>query len=282
MTEVSASYADGRGVSIAKTLSDTGFERTSFVSSGWVRGASLSSPVIVYVRWLDDTIQLAVDDLSVLVAAIHAVGRSPGRLVEVPRDPSGVAEASHDGTSAPMATAEVAGLPELHDVLSAAFRATRGSGLLEPVRSFQIATAKLPSTTEAERLVVQRIGQDLFRRALFRKWNSRCPITGVDIPDLLRASHIKRWSRCDTDAERLDPDNGLLLAVQWDAAFDQGFVTFDDAGQAVFASALNATQRERLGLAFEARIPLTTAMRGYLTWHRTILFKDAANGRGCV
>jgi hypothetical protein len=274
MTEVSASYADGRAVSLAKTLSDTGFECTSFVSNGWVRGASLSSPVIVYVRWLDDTIQLAVDDVSVLVAAIHAVRRSPVRLVEVPRDPSGVAEAGQDGTSAAMATAEVAGLPGLHEALAAAFRATRGSGLLEPIRAFQIATAKLPSTTEAERLVVQRIGQDLFRRALIRKWHGRCPITGMDIPDLLRASHIKRWSRCDTDAERLDPENGLLLAVHWDAAFDQGFVTFDDAGQAVFASALDSTRRERLGLACEARIPVTHAMRRYLTWHRTTLFKD--------
>jgi hypothetical protein len=276
MTEAAASYADGRNVSLAKTLSDTGFERTSFVSNGWVRGASLSSHVIVYVRWLDDTIQLAVDDVSVLVAAIQAVAHSPIGLVDVPRDPSGVSEAAQDGTSAAIATAEIAGLPELHDALSAAFLATRGLGLLDPIRAFQTATAKLPSTTEAERLVVQRVGQDLFRRALFRKWNSRCPITGIDIPDLLRASHIKRWSRCDTDAERLDPENGLLLAVQWDAAFDQGFVTFDDAGQAVFASALDSTRRERLGMAYEARIPVTDAMRRYLTWHRTTLFKDGA------
>jgi hypothetical protein len=35
---------------------------------------------------------------------------------------------------------------------------------------------------------------------------------------------------CASDAERLDPFNGLLLAVRWDAAFDCGLVTFADNG----------------------------------------------------
>ena len=31
-----------------------------------------------------------------------------------------------------------------------------------------------------------------------------CAVTGVAEPRLLRASHIKPWAKCDTDAERLD------------------------------------------------------------------------------
>jgi putative restriction endonuclease len=51
-------------------------------------------------------------------------------------------------------------------------------------------------------------------------WNGRCPLTGIDQPELLRASHIKAWAACESDRERLDVHNGLLLAAHLDAAFD--------------------------------------------------------------
>lgn len=59
---------------------------------------------------------------------------------------------------------------------------------------------------------MQRVGQDIFRQGLMECWESRCAITGLAIPELLRASHIKPWADCATDAERLDVYNGLLLA----------------------------------------------------------------------
>ena len=74
--------------------------------------------------------------------------------------------------------------------------------------------------TEAERLVIQRIGQDVFRDALMAYWGGRCPLTGITEPGLLRASHIVPWADC-TDAQRLDVHNGLLLSALWDAAFDR-------------------------------------------------------------
>jgi hypothetical protein len=59
-----------------------------------------------------------------------------------------------------------------------------------PLVRFRVQTAGLPQKTEAERLVVQRIGQDIFRAALMDYWGGRCPITGITDPALLRASHI--------------------------------------------------------------------------------------------
>ena len=59
-----------------------------------------------------------------------------------------------------------------------------------PLARFRAQTAGLPQTTEVERLVVQRIGQDIFRAALMDYWGARCPITGITDPTLLRASHI--------------------------------------------------------------------------------------------
>ena len=90
----------------------------------------------------------------------------------------------------------------------------------------------MPQTTEAERRIIQRVGQDIFRNRLMTYWQGRCPLTGITDPALLRASHIIAWKDCDSDAERLDVHNGLLLSALWDAAFDRGLVTFDDDGAA--------------------------------------------------
>ncbi|MBK8265335.1 MAG: HNH endonuclease [Nannocystis sp.] len=104
--------------------------------------------------------------------------------------------------------------------------------LRELLHTFEKQVAALPKSTEAERLVVQRVGQGLFRDGLLELWEGRCVVTGLAVPALLRASHIKPWADCESDAERLDVHNGLLLAPHLDAAFDRGFITDDDARSA--------------------------------------------------
>lgn len=73
-----------------------------------------------------------------------------------------------------------------------------------PLREFEAKVKDLPKTTEIERLVVQRIGQDIFRAGLLDYWQGRCPLTGITDTALLRASHIVAWKDCTSDAERLD------------------------------------------------------------------------------
>jgi hypothetical protein len=65
-----------------------------------------------------------------------------------------------------------------------------------PLTRFRARITSLPQTTEAERLVVRRIGQEIFRAALIDYWGVRCPITGITDPALLRASHIVPWAEC--------------------------------------------------------------------------------------
>jgi predicted restriction endonuclease len=98
-----------------------------------------------------------------------------------------------------------------------------------PLDRFKAKTANLPRVTEAERMVIQRIGQDVFRDALMVYWGGHCPMTGITEPALLRASHIVAWADC-SDAQRLDVHNGLLLSALWDAAFDRGLISFADDG----------------------------------------------------
>jgi hypothetical protein len=128
----------------------------------------------------------------------------------------------------------------------------------------------LLQTTEAERLVIQRVGQDLFRNALMDYWQGRCCVTGLAVPALLRASHIKPWAKCQSDDERLDVFNGLLLAPHIDALFDGGWVSFSDQGTLLVSSSLPCAARKQLGLSPEWTIrKLKPAHVPYLVFHRT-------------
>ncbi|MBU6356885.1 MAG: HNH endonuclease [Rhodospirillales bacterium] len=135
-----------------------------------------------------------------------------------------------------------------------------------PLREFETRVANLPRTTEAERLVVQRIGQDIFRARLMDYWQGRCPLTGITDAALLRASHIIPWAECETDAERLDVHNGLLLSALWDAAFDRALVTFDDQGRPEFSPSLS--EQARGELRWNSPISLTDEHRRRLARHR--------------
>src|ERR1019366_1887524 len=106
----------------------------------------------------------------------------------------------------------------------------------ELLTQFAKKTATMPRSTEAERLVVQRVGQDVFRGGLLDYWDGPCAATGLAVTELLRASHIKPWAKCDSDAERLDVFNGLLLAPHLDAVFDAGDMTVADDGEVVGSS----------------------------------------------
>ena len=58
---------------------------------------------------------------------------------------------------------------------------TGGETRLAPYcqKRFRAETAALPRTTEAERLVIQRIRQNVFRDALMDYWGGRCSLTGI-------------------------------------------------------------------------------------------------------
>jgi len=145
-----------------------------------------------------------------------------------------------------------------------------------PLDAFLKAVEGKPQNTEVERLVVQRIGQAQFRKALLDYWDGSCCVTGIRDTHLLRASHIKPWSRCDSDAERLDVHNGLLLSALWDAAFDKGLVTFDENMKAKFSPSLsNDAKMVLLTTTSPMLVNITKKHEGYLHWHRNVLFIKA-------
>ena len=135
--------------------------------------------------------------------------------------------------------------------------------------------AKVKDTgTEIERLVKQRVGQDTFREALLDYWGGACAVTGIAIPEMLRASHAKPWSECESDEERLDVFNGFLLSANLDALFDRGLISFDADGRLLVSSQISAQQRSLIGLADTLVLRwVATEHLSYLAWHRQFLFK---------
>jgi hypothetical protein len=214
-----------------KAAVDNGFDRELPVVGGWLAFASTQSPLCL---WLGTTSggahALALSQHNVAVA-LGTLGEPLGEVL-----PTGA-----------VAAQVVSDIPTLHRLIRRAFQLSKTLPD-ELLHVFVARTATLPRTTETERLVIQRVGQDIFRQGLLNYWEGRCAITGLAVPELLRASHIKSWAACETDAERLDVCNGLLLAPHLDAAFDHGFITVSDVGEVTVSPSLNSNARQLLGL----------------------------------
>jgi putative restriction endonuclease len=150
-----------------------------------------------------------------------------------------------------------------------------------PLREFEKALAEVPAAidpvtgaTEAEAVRRVRIGQGIYRKRLMDLWDGRCAISGLAVPELLRASHAKPWAECESDAERLDVFNGLLLAAHLDAAFDVGLIAITDDGDILVSPELDGDARRVLGLPAGTRLEgVQDGHTGYLAWHRQNRFR---------
>ncbi len=72
------------------------------------------------------------------------------------------------------------------------------------------------------REVKTRVNQNVFRQIVIANYNGKCAVSGIDIPDLLLASHILPWSK--NEQERLNPENGICLSPLYDRAYDKGYI----------------------------------------------------------
>jgi hypothetical protein len=124
--------------------------------------------------------------------------------------------------------------------------------------------------TTREQLILARIGQGDYRKSLEIKWDGRCSVSGIDIREILRASHIKPWKLSD-NSERRDPENGLLLAAHLDALFDRYLISFTDEGNMMVNEKIKSALSGRHG--FEGNIrndqgQIGAKLKTYLASHR--------------
>lgn len=87
------------------------------------------------------------------------------------------------------------------------------------------------------RLTRTRSNQNVFRKMILKIYNQSCCITGLDIPEINRASHIIPWA--EDEKKRLDPSNGLCLSATYDAAFDRYLISLDDDYRIIISNDLS-------------------------------------------
>ncbi|TDH60285.1 HNH endonuclease [Dankookia rubra] len=130
------------------------------------------------------------------------------------------------------------------------------------------------SATEREAVVAARRGQGRFRAAVLVV-EPCCRLTGVADQRLLRASHIRPWRACETHAQRLDGENGLMLTPTADHLFDQGYISFADDGTLLVSPQIDPADLERLGIPAKVPRNVGTFIEGqqaYLAYHRSNIF----------
>ena len=128
--------------------------------------------------------------------------------------------------------------------------------------------------TEKEAVVKARRGQGLFRNNV-TAIEAQCRVTGVSDDRLLRAGHIKPWRHCEENAERLDGNNGLMLAPHIDHLFDRGYIKFEQDGAMKVSTHIPFDQLKGLGIDGDNPPnvgPFSDAQEVYLKHHRDRVF----------
>jgi len=129
------------------------------------------------------------------------------------------------------------------------------------------------------REVKTRVNQNVFRKIVLVNYGSKCAISGIDISDMLIASHIIPWSA--NEKERLNPSNGICLSAHFDKAFDKGLITIDEEYRLVLGKTLkDYTTKDYFKRWFnefegqEIFLPNKyLPSLAFLAWHRDSVFR---------
>lgn len=127
---------------------------------------------------------------------------------------------------------------------------------------------------EKEALIKARVNQDVFRDRLMKEYNSACCLSQccVHTPEMLIASHIKPWSKCNNN-EKLSRFNGLLLCPNHDHLFDKGYISFDDDGEIMISDTVDSENRMFMNVMESMNIPVKKEMIPFLKYHRECVFE---------
>ena len=141
-----------------------------------------------------------------------------------------------------------------------------------------VGTENLIGETKV-REVKTRVNQNVFRQIVLANYSGKCAITGIDIPELLIASHIIPWSQ--NEKERLNLQNGICLSALYDRAFDKGLIGITEKYQIVLSSELKSKENKEFypntfghlnGLLLQ--LPQKyTPKKEFLQYHMDTIFK---------
>lgn len=140
----------------------------------------------------------------------------------------------------------------------------------EQILEEELKKANALGATEVEATIRRRVGQGIFRDSLMDYWGGACAVTGIAMPEILRASHSKPWSECESDAERLNVFNGILLSAHLDALYDRFLISFDPEGGIMLSNQIDSETRVKLNIDNNLKlIWVTESHQIFLEFHRT-------------
>ena len=130
-------------------------------------------------------------------------------------------------------------------------------------------------------MILARRGQGKFRERV-SMIERACRITQVNRPEHLIASHCKPWRDCESNDERLDGENGLLLTPTVDHLFDRGFISFENNGDVLVSPVAHRESLKRMGIEVATRLNVgafSEGQRHYLDFHQEAVFLEARVNR---
>jgi len=129
------------------------------------------------------------------------------------------------------------------------------------------------------REVKTRVNQNVFRQIVVANYAGKCAITGIDIPDLLFASHIIPWSQ--NEEERLNPENGICLSALYDRAFDKGLIGINENYELLLSADLKKKNKQDYYSIYFAPLEKTKIImpkryfpnKEFLQYHLDVIFE---------
>ena len=112
-------------------------------------------------------------------------------------------------------------------------------------------------------------------------YQERCAISGINITELLVASHIVPWVDSNPQ-QKLNPENGICLSSLYDKAFDRGLITIspDDFTICLSSALLEYESQDYFDKYFNCFNGNKMVMpiehkpnRDFLAYHREKIFK---------
>lgn len=129
------------------------------------------------------------------------------------------------------------------------------------------------------REVKTRINQNVFRQIVIANYSGKCAISGIDIPNLLFASHIIPWSV--SEKERLNPENGICLSALYDKSFDKGLIGINTNYEVILSEILKSNKSKDYFVKYFAPIDKMKLHKPqkylpkseFLQWHLDCVFE---------
>ena len=148
-------------------------------------------------------------------------------------------------------------------------------------KKYELEIRDIPQGVTGEtkvREIKTRVNQNVFRQIVLANYDGRCALTGIDIAELLVASHIIPWA--ENEQERLNPENGICLSSLYDKAFDKGLISFTDNQRVIFSARLQSNVGKEYYVKYFQPVEGTTLVTPrkyhvnplFLEWHRDCIF----------